>query len=220
MDKYLLVAIIIILGFALYKLITLYYKYKNKSYNDNLTGYDVARMILDKHQLKELYIVEIKGIFNDYFDYKQNVLRLSSNVYHESNLYSYVIASFMAMQAVLKKDNNSSFMVKKTIEPLYKLLLVFSYILLLVGLLIGVNGLLLGTVFLTICLLYPIVFLNINLDIKMHLEEELVKLKIVKKSDEEELKESLEIINYFDIAGIIIYIKVVIDFIVDKLKKV
>lgn len=220
MDKYLLIALIIVLGFALYKLITLYHKYKNISDNENLTGYDVARKILDKNKLEDLYIVETKGIFNDHFDYKQKVVRLSSCVYHDTSIYSYVMASFIATQAVLQKENNQSYMVKKMIEPIYKILLVFSYLLMIVGLLLGINGLLLGTVFLTICLLYHIFFLNFNIAIKNSLEEELMKLKVVKKSNEEELKACLEIINYYDIAELILYIKVVIDFIVDKLKKI
>ena len=220
MDKYLLIALIIVLGFVLYKLITLYHKYKNISDNDNLTGYDVARKILDKNKLEDLYIVETKGIFNDHFDYKQKVVRLSSQVYNDTSIYSYVMASFIAMQAVLQKENNQSYMVKKVIEPIYKLLLVFSYLLMIVGLMTGMNGLLLGTVFLTICLLYHIVFLNINFEIKDKLEKDLIKLKVIKKSEEEKLKECLEVINYYDIAGLILYIKIVIDFIVDKLKKI
>lgn len=218
MDKYLLIIIIIVIGLSLYKYFNIYIKAKNVYIKDDLTGYDIARKILDKNMLDDIYIVEVKGKFNDHFDYKQKVVRLSSEVYHISNMYSMAMASFIAMQAVLQKENNQSFYLKKAIEPIYRIILIMSYLFLLISLLSLSYGFVLGVVFLAVCLLYQVIFLKINFDITKRLENDLIKLKIVSKKNILEMKECLTIGVYYDISNLLFYLKVVIDFIAEKLK--
>ena len=65
--------------------------YKKNSKKDNafgLTGYDVARKILDKNELNNLYVVETKGTMTDHYDPTRKTVKLSTDVYHGKSVAS------------------------------------------------------------------------------------------------------------------------------------
>ena len=45
-----------------------YNKYKRINNDKKMTGLDVARMILDKNGLNNMYVVETKGYLTDHYD--------------------------------------------------------------------------------------------------------------------------------------------------------
>ena len=59
---------------------TSYSKYKKVLNNKDLTGFEVARKILDKNGLKDIIILETKGNLSDHYDPRSRVLRLSQDV--------------------------------------------------------------------------------------------------------------------------------------------
>lgn len=80
-------------------------RYKGVENTKKLSGFEVARSILDKHGLDDVYIVEIKSNLNDHYDYGHKVLRLSSDVFHGESLTSAVVAARIASYAVQDKEN-------------------------------------------------------------------------------------------------------------------
>ena len=51
-----------------------YRKYKNIDNSKNITGYEVAREILDKSGLKDINIVETRGSLTDHYDPTRKVI--------------------------------------------------------------------------------------------------------------------------------------------------
>ena len=45
-----------------------YKKYKKEQTRKGMSGFEVARMILDKNGLKDVHVVEIKGELTDHYD--------------------------------------------------------------------------------------------------------------------------------------------------------
>ena len=70
-----------------------YRKFKNISNNKELTGFEVARKILDKNGLKDMYIVETGGNLTDHYDPGRKTIKLSSDIFHGTSIASIAVAA-------------------------------------------------------------------------------------------------------------------------------
>ena len=111
-----------------------YSKYKESSLKGKISGFEVARKILDDNDLKDMYIVEIKGNLNDHYDFNQKVIRLSTDVYHGENITSAVVASRVCEYAIQDKVDNKLFKIGATLNPIIKFDVYAAYILFIIGL--------------------------------------------------------------------------------------
>jgi len=99
--------IIIYSIFYQFKVIILYNKNKKVVLND-ASGLFVAKDILNKNGLGTLYVTKINGKYNDHYDIERNVIRLSEEVYQESNLASMVIGIYQSINALCSNDRKKS----------------------------------------------------------------------------------------------------------------
>ena len=126
-----------------------YNQYKKITSKNDTTGYDSALEVTRKYNI-DSYIIEKKGCFTDNYNYNKKVIKLSSIVFHDNNSYSVAMGYFIAFQAVLDKEKNSLFKLKKLFEPLYYFLIAASYICLILLAFANLNSLYLGEAFLSI----------------------------------------------------------------------
>lgn len=77
-----------------------YKKYSTVKNSNNLTGYDVARKILDDNGLYDIQVVQGRGQLSDHFDPTNNVIRLSPEVYNNPSISAVAIASHEAGHAL------------------------------------------------------------------------------------------------------------------------
>lgn len=82
-----------------------YSKYSTTENKKRLTGFDVAREILDRNGLKNITIVETKGKMTDHYDPRRKVVRLSSEVYHGTTISSVAIAAHECGHAIQHNKN-------------------------------------------------------------------------------------------------------------------
>ena len=82
------------------KVTTAYNKYKQVRVARGLTGYDAARAILNANGLYDVRIEKIPGEMTDHFDPRENVVRLSSDVYDRATVASVGIAAHECGHAV------------------------------------------------------------------------------------------------------------------------
>ena len=82
------------------KVTTAYNKYKQLRVARGLTGYDAARAILNANGLYDVRIEKIPGEMTDHFDPRENVVRLSSDVYDKATVASVGIAAHECGHAV------------------------------------------------------------------------------------------------------------------------
>ena len=82
------------------KVTTAYNKYKQVRVARGLTGYDAARAILNANGLYDVRIEKIPGEMTDHFDPRENVVRLSSDVYDKATVASVGIAAHECGHAV------------------------------------------------------------------------------------------------------------------------
>lgn len=115
--------IVIVLPFVLFALITsanvssTYKRYSKKYSAAGMTGYDVARMILDKNNLHNVQIESIPGHLSDHYDPRSNVIRLSSDVYHGTSMAAIGVAAHECGHAVQYAKNYFPVKIRSAIIP-------------------------------------------------------------------------------------------------------
>ena len=110
--------------------------YKKNSKRNNafgLTGYDVARKILDKNELNNLYVVETQGTMTDHYVPNRKTIKLSSEVYHGKSIASLAIAAHECGHAIQDKEGYLFLRIRSFIYPIFNLGTKIAYIILIFG---------------------------------------------------------------------------------------
>ena len=89
-----------------------YNKYKKVLSKKNISGFEVARMILDSHGLENIYVTETNGILQDHYDPTRKTIKLSNDIFHGTSIASCAVASHEVGHAIQDKENYSIHMTK------------------------------------------------------------------------------------------------------------
>ena len=82
-----------------------YSKYKKVKNNKGVTGAEVAREILAKNGLENIYVVEVAGNLTDHYDPSRKTVRLSKDIYNGTSVAAIAVASHECGHAIQDKEN-------------------------------------------------------------------------------------------------------------------
>lgn len=111
-----------------------YKKYVKIDNEKKLTGFDVARRILDENNLGEIYVVETKGTMSDHYDPGRKTVRLSTDVYHGTSISSLAIAAHECGHAIQDKEGYTWFKIRSMIFPIVNIGQKIAYVVMIIGL--------------------------------------------------------------------------------------
>lgn len=111
-----------------------YKKYLKIDNEKKLTGFDVARRILDENNLGEIYVVETKGTMSDHYDPRRKTVRLSTDVYHGTSISSLAIAAHECGHAIQDKEGYTWFKIRSMIFPIINIGQKIAYVVMIIGL--------------------------------------------------------------------------------------
>lgn len=114
---YLVLPAVLFAFWAQIKVSTTYRKYSRVSTKTGMTGYDSARMILDKNGLYHVQIEQIDGELTDHFDPRTNTVRLSAAVYGGASAAAVGIAAHEAGHAVQHAQAYTPIKIRAAIIP-------------------------------------------------------------------------------------------------------
>ncbi len=119
MSIYVILLIILLLSFIAQSLVmSTYKKYLNVNNSCNLTGYQVARRILDDNGLFDVKIVEShNGVLSDFYDPKKKIVSLSSQNYHGYSISAAAVAAHEVGHAIQHKTKYLGIELRNTILP-------------------------------------------------------------------------------------------------------
>lgn len=132
MDLLYFLAIIIPIAAQIYVSYT-YNRFKKVKNDFGLTGFDVAKKILEVNGLEKLYVVETQGRLTDHYDSSRKTIRLSSEVYHEESIASLAIAAHECGHALQDKEGYFFLRLRAMIYPVVSIGTKFAYVLLIIG---------------------------------------------------------------------------------------
>ena len=104
MDLLLIFLIILIPLIAQLGIKSSYSKYSSIENDKELTGKEVARMILDKNGLNNVEIYETSGELADYYDPRKKKVVLSTNIYRGKSISSAAVAAHEVGHAIQDKE--------------------------------------------------------------------------------------------------------------------
>lgn len=204
MDLLLILLIIFIPLIAQLKITSSYNKYKKIENSKNLTGYDVARKILDNNDLEDIYIVETKGDLTDHYDPTQKVVRLSSDIYHGSSIASLAVAAHECGHAIQDKEAYSFMRLRSLIFPVVNIATNISYFIIFVGFFLQLLDMIyLGISLTCIGLIFQIVTLPVEFDASKRANIKLEEYGLCSSSELEGTKTMLNAAAMTYVAGVL-----------------
>lgn len=181
-----------------------YNKYNCLSNKKALSGYDVARQILDDNGLNSMYIVETKGVLTDHFDPKRKTIKLSTDVYNGTSISAIAIAAHECGHALQDKDNYFFLKIRGLIYPVVNLGTRFAYIVLLIGLVLErMNLVTLGIALVGLGLLFQLITLPVEFNASSRAIMELDKASIVLSEEKINAKKVLNSAALTYVAGVL-----------------
>ena len=181
-----------------------YKKYSNIKNRKGLTGFDVARKILDKNGLKEIYIVETKVVLTDHYDPKRKTVKLSTDVFHSDSISSIAVAAHECGHAIQDKTGYLFMKIRSFIYPIVSFGTKFAYIVLVIGLIANLmNVIWLGIILVGLGLLFQIVTLPVEFDASNRALKELESTIGIDSSDYNGTKTMLTAAALTYVAGVL-----------------
>ena len=142
-----------------------YNKYKKINSKSGLSGFEVARKILDKNGLNDMYIVETNGTMSDHYDSSRKTIKLSSEVFHSDSIASISIAAHECGHAIQDKEGYAFMRIRSLIFPIVKFGTQIAYVVLLIGLLANMlNIIWTGILLVSLGLLFQLITLPVEFD--------------------------------------------------------
>lgn len=200
----LLLAGFLITLFAQIKVKTTYAKYLKEQNSNGLTGFDVARKILDSEGLNNIHIVEVKGELNDHYDPKNKVVRLSTKVFHTSTVASVSIAAHECGHAIQDKNNYSFMRIRAFLVPIVNFVNKFGYIATIIGIIANTFDILVcGIVMIMATLIFQLVTLPVEFDASKRAKVKLDKLKLSNADEQDGVRKVLNSAAFTYLAGVL-----------------
>ncbi len=204
MDLILLLLILIIPAIAQMMVTTNYNKYKDEPNQKELSGFEVARKILDKNGLEDIHIVEVKGNLTDHYDPSRKVVRLSSDIFHGTTVAATAIAAHECGHALQDKEGYFYMRLRAFIFPIVRIATSVSYAIIFIGLLLQALDLIyIGIAFVGLGLIFQIVTLPVEINASKRAKEQIEKLALATKSESEGVTKMLNAAAMTYVAGVL-----------------
>ncbi len=204
MDLIILIAILIIPAIAQANISKTYQKYLQINSKINLSGVEIARKILDANNLKDIYVVETKGVLTDHYDPQRKVVRLSKDIFHGTSIASISVAAHECGHAIQDKEGYGPLKLRSLIYPIVNIATSISYFIILLGILMQLlNVIYLGIALTTMGLVFQIITLPVEFDASNRAIQELEKLKLVTTNESDGSKEVLKSAALTYVAGVL-----------------
>ena len=190
----------IIVLYAQIKINSTYGKYKNIKLNKNISGQEVARMILDSNGMNNIHVVETQGELTDHYD----PIRLSKQIFHDNAIASVAVAAHEVGHAIQDKENYIFMKIRSILVPIVNFITYIGYIVAFISLLAGITGYLkVSIIIILAALLFQLVTLPVEFDASKRGREQLVKLGIIDGSEEKGVKKMLDAAAFTYVASFI-----------------
>ena len=181
-----------------------YSKYKRIKNKNGLTGFEVARKILDENGLENIHIVEIKGNLTDHYDPSRKVVRLSTEIFNGSSIASTSVAAHECGHAIQDKDNYNFMRIRSKLVPIVNLSSKLGYLAIFIGFIFSLFDLaIFGIVLLLAMLLFELVTLPVEFDASKRAAIQIEKLNLLEGEEKNQSKTMLKAAAFTYVASLI-----------------
>lgn len=198
-----LILLIILLPIIAQAKVKLSYKRYSKINNSkNLSGKEVARMILDRNGLNNVTVGKISGTLTDHYTPSRKNIDLSEEIYSGKSIAAVAVAAHECGHAIQDKEAYSFLKFRTNLVPLVNITSYISPILIAIGFGSQIAGIAtLGIAFLFVGLLFQLVTLPVEFNASTRGKKQLEELGLIEKSDKKGAKSVLKAAALTYVAG-------------------
>ncbi len=169
-----------------------YGKYKKVENKKGLSGFDVAKKILEANGLDNIYVVETSGNLTDHYDPSRKVVKLSKDIFHGNSIASLSVAAHECGHAIQDKENYTFMRIRSFLVPIVNFTSSFAWIVILIGLFAEYfNLFIFGIGLITIGLLFQLITLPVEFNASHRAKKELIRLKLIDNEEESGIRKVL-----------------------------
>lgn len=168
-----------------------YRKYRNIENSKNNSGFDVARKILDKNNLKDIMIIETRGSLTDHYDPTSKVVRLSTDIYHGTSIAAAAVAAHECGHAIQDKVDYKPMKIRSKLVPIVNLCTRLGYFAIAIGAFFSYILMEVGVILLLSMLLFQLVTLPVEFNASKRALKELENYNLLSKDEKHYAKNML-----------------------------
>ena len=169
-----------------------YGKSTKKETSKGLTGFDVARQILDKYNLEDVLILETSGTLTDHYNPSRKVVKLSKEIYHGTSIAANAVAAHEVGHAIQDKEGYTFLKIRSMLFPVVSITSRFSYLIIIFGFIFeAINLIWLGIITVGIGIIFQIVTLPVEFNASSRALIELNNLNIADDRDSNGIRKML-----------------------------
>jgi hypothetical protein len=168
-------------------------KYKRVKTTKGMSGFEVARLILDKNGLENIHVVETKGNLTDHYDPSRKVIRLSKEIFHGDSIASVAVAAHEVGHAIQHKQKYIYMSIRSMLAPVVNIVTHIGYFVMFISLFAGITTyLMFGILIILAALVFQLVTLPVEFDASKRANKELIGLGIISSSESTQTKRMLD----------------------------
>lgn len=181
-----------------------YSKYKKVQNSKGITGAEVAREMLDKHGLSNVYVTETRGNLSDHYDPKRKVVRLSTDVYHGETIAAVSVAAHEVGHAIQDKEGYAFMRFRSALIPMVNFSSSAGYFAILIGIFFGyTNFIWLGIALEIVILLFQLITLPVEFNASSRALEEIEKNNYLVRGEVKGSKKMLKAAAFTYVASVL-----------------
>ena len=178
------IVIIAIPLIAQLQITTSYKKYKKVDNKKGISGFEVARKILDKNGLDDIYVVEVDGDLTDHYDPTRKTVRLSRDIFKGESIAAASVAAHECGHAIQDKVGYMPMKIRSMLVPIVNLTSKAAWLVILIGLFTAYfKVFIFGIGLISIGLVFQLVTLPVEFDASRRGKQELRKLNLVSEEE-------------------------------------
>ena len=175
-----------------------------KENSKGISGAEIARKILDKNGLSNIYVVATNGYLTDHYDPKRKVIRLSKDVYEGSSVSSMAIAAHECGHAIQDKEGYLFLRLRSLIFPVVNVATSISYYIILIGFIFEMLDLVyIGIGLTSLGLLFQIITLPVEFNASKRAEKEIDTMHLADSEEKSGVKKVLVSAALTYVAGVL-----------------
>lgn len=179
-----------------------YNRYKKTLNSKNLTGFDVARKILDKNGLENIIILETQGELTDHYDPSKKVIKLSSDIYNNTSMASCAVAAHECGHAIQDKIGYTPMRIRSKLVPTVNLCTKLGYLAIVIGAIFSYTLIEIGIILLLSMLVFQLVTLPVEFNASKRALIEIEKLNLIKIEEKKYAKKMLTAAAFTYVASV------------------
>lgn len=181
-----------------------YNKYKQVKNEKGLTGFEVAKRMLEQNGLDNIYIVENPGNLSDCYDSSRKVVKLSKDIFHGDTIAALSVAAHECGHAIQDKEGYSWMRLRSLIFPVVNIGTQIAYVLLLIGFVLNALDLIYLAIALTaLGLVFQLITLPVEFDASKRAKEYLAKEGLLSSEEETGVAKMLNSAAMTYVAGVL-----------------